>query len=193
LGASISSDAIGGVKLKVHADQMERANTILNAIKNNKLTDEDGDSDLLEAFHIEQAKQIEILEHKIKICESESLLDRVEDINSDLLSQTEILEILLSEKKLTIMSKRSYGFTWKQFWYELLGFNRSFFKYLKPSPVDYYLDKELVDLYQNKIHNNPKEICPNCKSDNVSYGYAIDYKWDILFLGLSFVLTTPCL
>lgn len=75
----------------------------------------------------------------------------------------------------------------KDFLYELFDFDRSVFSYLRIKPVEYYLDKEIVDKLESKVLYNPSSSCPNCKSDNVKYGYAIDYKWDILYLILSFV------
>jgi len=64
-------------------------------------------------------------------------------------------------------------------------------KYLRLRPVEYYLDKDLVDNYDTATDSKLDHICPNCKSDNVSYGYAIDYQWDIPYLFLSLLIFGP--
>jgi hypothetical protein len=179
--------AIGGVKLNVPNDQIDRAKLILDSINNNMLTDEIGSYDIQEALNAEITRQNEILELKSMIRKDQSLLDKVGDIKSDKLTQSDISELIKGEIEFNDLVKKHYSFSLNQFWYELFDFDRSVFRYLRPKSVDYYLDKELVDKYQEKSENIPIRICPNCNSDNVSYGYAIDYKWDILYLILSII------
>jgi hypothetical protein len=83
------------------------------------------------------------------------------------------------------------NFTWKDFFYELLDFNRDVFAYLRVRPVEYYLEKELVDVYtrpSETLHISP---CPQCKSANTHNGYAIGFRWSFLYLLLSFLFYTP--
>ena len=183
--------AIGGVKLMVPVDQVEKASAILNAIDNNKLIDENGHYDLQQALNTELARQNEMLDLKYNIRHHKSMLDNVIDIKSEILSQSDIKQTIMAEKEFAILKRKSVSFTWKQFFYELFDFERSVFKYLRPRPAEYYLDKELVDSYHNQSHDKPTVICHKCKSDNVSYGYAIDYKWDILYLILSILFIAP--
>jgi hypothetical protein len=75
----------------------------------------------------------------------------------------------------------------KEFLAELFEFDGSIFEYLRQRPVEYYLDKEMVDLYKDTLPDTGLETCPSCNSDNVSYGYAIDYKWDVLYMILSLI------
>ena len=142
-------------------------------------------------FENEMKRQNEILSIKNRIRNDSSLLDKPLAIDSELIDQVEIEKILKNERAFQNVSKRTFKFSWKQFLYELFDFERSVFKYLRTKPVDYYLEKELVDNYANQ--EEPKYIihCPNCNSDNTASGYAIDYKWDIPYLLISLLLTAP--
>ena len=73
----------------------------------------------------------------------------------------------------------------------MFDFDRDVFKYLRYRPVEYFLDKEIVDNYKSKSLSDIAVICPNCKSNNTKHGYAIDYKWDILYLILSLLFLIP--
>jgi len=183
--------AIGGVKLKVPASQAAQALLIIEAIHQNKLIDESGEYAMEEAVSAEIARQNEVLELKVRIRKDESLLERREAIQSELLSQADIAELIKGEKAVVTMLQKNDGFTWKQFLFELLDFDRSVFKYLRPKPVEYFLNKELVDIYMANEPDSLAKICPHCQSANVSYGYAIDYKWDVLYLILSFLIIAP--
>ena len=73
----------------------------------------------------------------------------------------------------------------------MFDFDRSVFRYLNPRPVEYYFDKELVDNYNSDTIVKTSITCPNCKDENVNYGYAIDVKWNILYLIFSILIYAP--
>jgi hypothetical protein len=183
--------AIGGVKLKVPSDQVEPAEYIFNLIKQAKLKDEKGEYDINSVLENEIIRQDEILMVKSRIRSNPSLLETPVDFKIVWLDENDIKEIIDSEKKFLEFSKVKLDFRWEQFWYELLDFDRDFFKYLRTRPVEYYLDKELVDNYNSRNDDRPSQRCHKCNSDNVCYGYAIDYKWDVPFLFLSFLFFGP--
>ena len=183
--------AIGGVKLKVPSDQADHARLILDAVSENKLIDNDGEYDLSEALDKSIDRQNEILEIKSRIRKDETWLNRVGEIQSKILSQAEIEKLAFEEREFNALTKRTFSFSWKDFLGELFDFDGQVFKYLRPKSVDYYLEKELVDHYKNNSSDNLTGTCPKCKSDNISFGYAIDYKWDVPYLILSLLLSTP--
>jgi len=183
--------AIGGVKLKVPSDQAENAKLILDSISDDKLIDKDGVYDISETLDKSILRQNEILELKYQIRKNETFFDRVGEIQSKILSHAEIENLIVEEREFNNLTKKTFSFSWKEFWAELLDFDGRIFKYLRPKSVDYYLDKELVDRYKDNSHDSLTVTCPNCKSDNVSFGYATDYRWDVLYLILSILLGTP--
>jgi hypothetical protein len=183
--------AIGGVKLKVPEDQAEYALSIIDNLNYGKLIDENGVYEMGSVFQNEINRQNEILDIKYQIRNDASLLDKPGEIKTVWLSKNEIEQLLVFEKRFLMYSNIKTEITWEQFWYELLDFDRDFFKYLKPRPVDYYSDKELVENYKNQSITDNTNLCPHCKSENVSYGYAIDFKWDIAYLILSFLFLGP--
>lgn len=182
---------LGGVKVKVPSEQAEQAKLIMQSLLNKKLIDESGEYNLEETFELETARQNETLKLKCIIRSHPDLLDRPEEITSELLSTSNIAELILAEREFHYAKNKPNNFTWNQFWYELFDPRRSFFRYLRPRTVDYFLDKELVELYANNSLKSATLVCPECKSENVRYGYAIDNKWDIAYLILSFLITIP--
>lgn len=180
--------AIGGVKLKVPSDQFEIGKEILKRIKQGKLIDENGEYEIAEIFHLEFEKQMEILKIKSIFRENPALIDNPKEIETIGINSDELDLIIETEKNFQVFYNKKLNFTWKDFLYELFDFDRSVFSYLRIRPVEYYIDKEIVNNLNSKVLSNLSYYCPNCKSDNVRYGYAIDYKWDILYLILSLIL-----
>ncbi|MEI6348052.1 MAG: hypothetical protein WCP69_08920 [Bacteroidota bacterium] len=183
--------AIGGVKLKVPSDQVELAEQTLEYIKQNMLFDELGQYDTAPALENDINRQNEIFSIKSQIRKNSDLLNIPESFKSEFLSKEEISEVIASEKEFLELSNTKFVFTMTNFWYELFDPNRSFFKYFRTKPVDYYFEKELVELSNTETIPKSQTICPNCNSDDVRYGYAIDYKWDFLYLFLAFFLFMP--
>ncbi|MBS2099207.1 putative signal transducing protein [Carboxylicivirga linearis] len=183
--------AIGGVKLKVPSDQLELARKILLHIKKGFLFDEEGGYPITEALQSEYDKQQDVLRIKSEIRSQPSLLDAPDEIKSTILSRDEIDLLLVAEKEFQTLSKQKFQFVWKDFLSELLDFDGNVFEYLRPKPVEYFQDKELVENYQSYDASGVDIPCPNCQSHNTSKGYAIDYKWDFLYLFLSLLLVIP--
>lgn len=179
--------AIGGVKLKVPSDQFEIGNEIIKQLNRGKLIDENGEYGIAEIFHSEFEKQLEILKIKSDIRKNLVLIDKPNEIDTKVLNRYEIDLIIESEKDFQILYNKKLNFTLKNFLYELFDFDRSIFSYLRIRPVEYYLDKEIVDKLNSMVSSNSSDFCPICSSNNVKYGYAIDYKWDILYLILSLI------
>ena len=183
--------AIGGVKLKVPTDKFDQSVKILELIDQDKLIDANGEYLISEIFDNEIKRQNDILIIKNKIRIDRTLLDKEIDNKNDQIDHFEIEQIKEQEREFLKFSKIKFQFSWRQFFYELFDSDRSVFKYFRTNPVDYYIDKEIVDNYINK--SDPKDICncPNCNSDNVAFGYAIDFKWDFTYLIVSLLLTVP--
>lgn len=185
------SVAIGGVKLKVPQDQEEYGKNILEAIPRDLLMDGEEEYDLATVLKYETERQNKLLELKFRIRNNPSLLDSPDALKPDWLTQEEFVSLMGFERKFQEWNNVQFKFTWQQFWYELFDFERSVFQYLRPRPVEYYLDKELVDRYNAKKEKKAIYSCPICRSENVSYGYAFDYKWDVLYLILSLLIYAP--
>jgi hypothetical protein len=183
--------AIGGVKLKVPSDQTEDAEKTINLIKQGKLIDENGEYEISSVLENDINRQIVILDIKYRIRKATSLLDKPDNIKSVWLNNDEIDELIDSEKKFQELSNIKFSFSWRKFCFELFDFDRSIFKYLRVRPVEFYIDKELVENYNSSDKSETNTICPRCKSENVRYGYAMDYKWDVLYLILSFLIFIP--
>jgi hypothetical protein len=183
--------AIGGVKLNVPFEQASGAKLIIESISNNQLVDNDGIYDVADALDKAILRQNEILRIKSQIRKNEGHLDKAIEIKYELLASEEIEQIIKEENEFSAWSQKIFRFSWNEFWAELFDFDGQVFKYLRQKPVDYYIDKELVDLYDGNKKDNSIVVCPRCQSDNVSYGYAIDYKWDIPYLILSVISFMP--
>ena len=172
--------AIGGVKLKVPLDQIELAQKSINA--KNEWTSN---------LKIEQNRQNEILKIRQLIREDERNEIELSNIDSDILTLTEINEIIDNEKENKKISDKRLNFNIKQFWYELLDPDRNVLEYLRVKPTEYYIENDLVNNYNSKTKDKTIIYCPNCQSENVYYGYAIDFKLDILYLIFSLLIFTP--
>lgn len=181
--------AIGGAKLKVPSDKFLQCQKIIDLISQGKLIDDSGEYQIEEILNNEINRQNEVLSIKSKIRNESSLLDKTTFIDSKLIEQKDIQELLKNERYFLELSKKKFKFSWKQFFYELFDFDRSVFKYFRTKPVEYYIEKEIVENYINQKESKRITKCPNCDSDNVSFGYAIDLKWDILYLILSLLIT----
>lgn len=183
--------AIGGVKLKVPDDKINQSLIILKLISSSKLIDEDGEYPISDIFDNEIKRQNEILALKNEIRNDETLLQSGIDKNTDYIEHAELEEIINQERDYLKFSKKKFDFSWDQFLNELFDFERSVFKYLRSKPVNYYLEKEIVDKYIMQKESLDNCHCPRCNSENVLFGYAIDYKWDITYLLISLILTAP--
>ncbi len=180
--------AIGGVKLKVPSDKFVQSKKIIDLTSRGKLFDDIGEYDIEKILSVEINRQNEILSIKSKIRNDSSLIDKTTFNDSKLIGQIDIQELLNNERDFLELSKNKFKFSWKQFYYELFDFDRSVFKYLRTKPVDYYIEKEIIDNYINQKESKQTTNCPNCDSVNTSFGYAIDFKWDILYLILSLLI-----
>lgn len=192
------SVAVGGVKLKVPSDQIEKAKIILDKLENNLLFDETGDYDTNEALIKAFEKHNIVLTFHQLVLKNPNLLDDIskqsEILKPELFSNNEVVEIIDSIREYLKNSKLKFSFSWKQFFYELFDFEREFFKYLRVKPTKFHLEKDILnkfEAYRIETKKKHSEICPNCKSENVKFGYAIDYRYDILYLILSLLLMSP--
>jgi len=169
--------AIGGVKLKVPSDQLILAQKSI-----------DNKSEFISNMEIEQNIQNEILKIRTLIRENAGI--ELSNIRSDILSPQEVNEIIDDEKQNKEISERKLNFNVKQFWYELFDPERNVFEYFRTRSAEYYIENDLVKNYNSTTENETIVHCPNCKSENVNYGYAIDFKLDILYLIFSFLTFT---
>jgi len=183
--------AIGGVKLKVPYDQAKLATQIISLIQEAELIDSEGKYYLTTALDNEIHRQNEVLKIQTILRNNPSLLEKKPEINSRLLSPTEIDALWNSEKEFQLLAKKVFHFTANQFWFELFDFDRSVFSYLRIRPPEFYIEQELVRNFNSQADTDVEVVCPKCNSDNVRYGYAIDFKLDILYLILSVLITTP--
>ena len=183
--------AIGGVKLKVPLDQVEVAERIIDLVSIGKLTDEAGEYEINSIFENEVCRQNEILTIKSQIRNDHSLLDSPGELKTRWLNEEEIGRLVAEERNFLAFSTIKSDFTWDQFWAHLFDFDSSIFRYLRIRPVEFFLDKELVDNYNATVPDESIAICPKCRTENVSYGYAIDYQWDFLYLLWSSLLSSP--
>ena len=183
--------AVGGVKLKVPAGQFGLAKKIVEQIKKGNLFDENGEYKIAEILPAEYERQLEVIRIKSEIRKNPVLIDNPAEIKTKILGPNDIDLIIDSEKDFQTLANKKFKFTWKDFFYELFDFDRDVFQYLRTRPVEYYLDKEIVDNYKPETSPGFAAICPNCKSNNTTKGYATDYKWDILYLVLSLLFHVP--
>lgn len=183
--------AIGGVKLKVPFDKYSQAKNTVDLIMQGRLIDENGEYQISEIYENEIKRQNEILKLKDKIRNDSSILHKEFSYKCNNLNHFEIEEILKYEREFQEISKKSFKFSWNQFLYELFDFDRSVFAYLRTKPVDYYIEKETVDNYINQTELEEIINCPKCNSDNTVFGYAIDYKWKLLYIMVSYLLMSP--
>ncbi len=182
--------AVGGVKLKVLMDDYCEAKKIIDFIAQGVLTDENGNYPLAEILDKEIKTQNEIIKVKRRIRNDFSLLNKPVVIDSAYAGEINTDELIKNEKQFQALAEKEFIFSWKQFYYELFDFDRSVFAYLRNKPVDYYIEKEIVENFEVQVESGPA-ICPKCSSDNAAFGYAIDYKWDVLYLVVSLLLWHP--
>jgi hypothetical protein len=180
--------AIGGVKLKVPSDKLLQCQKIIDLTLQGKLFDDSGEYIIEEILINEINRQNEILSIKSKIRNNPSLIDEPAFNECQLLEQIDIQELLENERGFLELSKKKFTFSWNQFFYELFDFDRDVFKYFRTKPVEYYIEKEIVENYLNQKESKRITTCPNCNSDNTSFGHAIDFKWDIPYLILSLLI-----
>ena len=192
------SVAVGGVKLKVESRQVEKAESIIKNIKNHFLQDEFGEYKVNETFDNEFIRQNILLHFRKLIQENPKILENESEIRKTLTSEwfteNEIQEIILIEKKFHHDSKLIFKFNWKEFWYELLDWDRDFFKYIHIRSNKYYVEKDIFENFlKSEVEKNKTNnvLCPNCNSDNVKFGHAIDFKYDIIYFLLSFLIMSP--
>lgn len=183
--------AIGGVKLKVSSNYFERAQILLEGIKNGELTDSLGEYELHSFFKKELELQNKMLKIKSEIRNNPILLEDSHKIDENNVSEDILSKILEEEKTFHRLSKRRLNFSMKQFLYELFDFDRDVFRYLRVKPVAHYIEKEIIDNYNNNSPSKSCCTCPDCNSSNVSFGNAIDIKWDIPYLLLSILFYNP--
>ncbi len=183
--------AVRGVKLRVPSGQADMAKKLMSLIRQDKLIDSTGEYEITPVFENELIRQNEILELKSRIRRNPSLIDKPHNIKTIWLDHEEMEKVIEYEKSFQEISSRKLDFSWKQFWYELLDPDRSIFKYLRVKPAEYFLEKELVENYENPVDSKKQYTCPNCGSHEVSYGYAIDNRWHILYLILSLLIAFP--
>lgn len=182
--------AIGGVKLKVKAGQLKLGQNIMALLSDGKLRDENGTYNVSEALQQEFERQQEIMKLKSMLRKNPELLDRPDSIEAKNIGREDLNRLLQSEKEFQQWANKKLNFTWKDFFYELFDFDRSVFAYLRYRPVEYYMEKDLVEKYNSPSPDTPKVVCPNCGSENTVDDLAIDEKWDLLYLILS-LLTAP--
>ena len=180
--------AVRGVKLKVASDQVEYALIIMNCIRNNKLVDSDGEYDCNSIFENEFKHQNAILKLKNEIRNNPLLLSEPDklsiQINTDWIDDTELNKIIAEETEFDRLSKLNVKIDARDLWNDIFEYGFHIFEKLR-KPVNYFLEKEIVDNYCSKDSEIIKDHCPNCNSDNVRYSNAMDFKWDILFLTFS--------
>lgn len=179
--------AVGGVKLKMPKDQIDQGEKIIGLVKQGKLVDDNGEYDLETIFENEIRKENKILQLRSQFRKNPSQLDKSFP-KIDWLTKSEVDKIIESEREFQKLSNARLDL--KMFWYELFDFSRIFFKYLRIRPLEYYLDKDLVDRFNASQDSISFNICPNCESDNVYYGDSMDFEWDVPYLILSFVFGT---
>jgi hypothetical protein len=181
--------ALGGIKIQVPVDQVEVARRIVDLITRSKLIDDNGDYEVVETLDRAFAREKEVLSLKVQL-RNNKLSKPISDFRFEYLRNEDVGEILESEKEFMQWSAQKLNFTWKQFWFELFDYDRSVFMYLRPRPVEYFLEKELTDNFEVGDTVSPA-LCPNCRSGNVVYGPAIDTGWNIPGLILSFLIHNP--
>lgn len=180
--------AIGGVKLKVISTQFEYAKEVIELISQGKITDGETDFEMSEVFEEDINTQNKIAELKSRIRKQAS---QVDISKPDCLSQTEFDQLIDYEKEFQTLKNKKLNFTWKQFLYELFDFDRNVVNYFRLRNNNYYLEKDLIEKYENGSNSIVEYKCPHCESNNVSYGHAIDNKWRLLYLVLSIPFFFP--
>ena len=184
------SNIIGWVKLKVPYEHRVKALEIIWLLEKGKLKSEDGENYFIEeALEADIEKQNAILNTKAKLRQSPSVIDHPEQLENSGLTSSDIDHIIEVEKLYQGYAKTT--FILKDFWYELFDPSRNFFNYIHPKPVAYFLEKELVENFQNPKDEQEGKNCPICFSTETRKGFAIDTEWHVLHLLLSFFFGHP--
>jgi hypothetical protein len=181
--------AIGGVKLKVNSKHLDQAKHIIALVKDEKLTDgvsEFNVNEELESAYVEQEK---VLKLKSDIRSTPLVLESDEIIKADFIAEEELKLLVDAEKEFQIIKNRKFSFDKKEFWIRV--FEGGLIDYFRIRPNTYYLEKDLVEVYEDSADQQSIFSCPDCDSSNFRYGYAIGFDWDILYLILSLLIITP--
>ena len=110
-----SAVAVGGVKLKVPQSKFKQANTILEGIKNEILTDSQGEYKVSSILYNEIESQNKILKIKSEIRESPSLI-KSQEIVFNYNNSADILPIIIEEEKeFQRLKNLRFDFSMKQF------------------------------------------------------------------------------
>lgn len=143
--------AVGGVKLKVPTDQLEYGNKIISNIKNDKLVDSDGEYDCKTVFENEFNRQNEILNLKNKIRNNPQLLSNRDTlksyINNECIDDAELNKIISEETEFNNLTKQKVKIDFRDLLNDFFEYGFNIFEKLKIKPVNYFLEKELVDNY----------------------------------------------
>jgi hypothetical protein len=182
--------AVGGVKIKIPAEFYRKALSVIESLKNGFLIDNNGEYLVSEALQVSIEKSDEILKVKYNIRESPEILYTYDKWKTANIADEDCKEIILEEKLFLELSKKKLEADWNKFLIALFDPDVKFFQYLRPKPVEYFLDKEMVENIQ-KEDKSFLRVCPYCHSSDVVFNYAIDYKFDILYLLLSLIFYAP--
>jgi hypothetical protein len=187
--------AIGGVKLKVPMDQVDYCKSIIDNIKRGKLIDSDGEYSCIDLLENEYFRQENIFKIKKNIRSNPTILNDLDKIkhliDPFLIDDKEFNKIISDELEFLYFRKTPKRFNRREFWDSIFDYKTHSIKSYKRRTSEYYIEKDLLENYWIMDSSKKEIICPNCKSENVKYGYAIDYKWDIFYLILSILVYTP--
>jgi len=176
------ANAVGWVKLKVAENQYEYAVKIMELLKLGKLRTGVEEYKIADVFTDAVEKEYAAFDLKYRLRKSPDLLEPSQVQYSNKLSEEDVLEIIAEEGVFQENRRKKFHFAWSDFWAELFDLERSVFRYLRPLPPEYYIDKDLVNIYSETTYSQTDKCCPKCKSTDIRRGYAMDYKWDIPYL-----------
>lgn len=186
-----SAVAIGGVKLKVQNNQFEKAKAILKSVEEDLLFDTSGEYKLSSALNEDIEIQNEILKLKLQLRKNTGLLNNAETLQNEKIPKATFIKILEEEKEFQRLKKLKFNFSVDDFLADLFTSEKNVMKHFRIRPTEYYIEKDMVDLYESDQSSGINTTCPSCGSENVSYGYAIDSKWLPLYVILSFIFFSP--
>lgn len=182
--------ALGGVKISVPAVFYQEAIRIMKSIDKGYLFDREGEYLVAEALQENFEKENEILKIKYYIRQSPDMLYNYQQWKTETITEEDCKEIILEEKLFQKVSKKEFVFEWNKFLIALFDPDVNFFQYLRTKPVEYFLDKEMVENILN-TGSASSITCPYCHSSDAAFNYAVDYKWDFLYLFLSLISFMP--
>lgn len=181
--------AIGGVKLKVSLKDVEYAEHILQLLVQEKLTDGVSEYDLESELQKEYDLQQKVLDLQSFIRKNPSCLKEKGTVKADFLSRDDLKQLLDSELKFQEFKNRTFVFSREKFWIEV--FEGSVIDYFRVRPNKYYINRDIVEHYENTIEEKSENECPSCGSHNFRYGYAIGIGWDLWYLLFSLLVIAP--